>query len=160
MAGLTAGMASDAPKNPRSMLTDKGRKDAQMAGTNDRSTRDQAGNIGEDKGIGLGRGRRGPGKCLPKTNEIPTLTIKSEGLAAHILYMKDHALIAKFIGIWPIERNLIRWINHHWKPKGGYELQLGAKGLFTVVFYNLEDKNKIFEGGPCFYNLAGLYLTF
>lgn len=34
------------------------------------------------------------------------------------------------------------------------------KGFFTVVFYNLEDKNRVFEGGSYFYNSAGLYLTF
>ena len=74
--------------------------------------------------------------------------------------MKDHALIAKFIGFWPMEKDLIWWINHHWKPKGGYELRLGAKGFFTVVFYNIEDKNRIFEGGPYFFNSTGMYLTF
>ena len=59
-----------------------------------------------------------------------------------------------------MEKDLIWWINYHWKPKGGYELRLGAKGFFTVVFYNLEDKNRIFEVGPYFYNSVGLYLTF
>ena len=74
--------------------------------------------------------------------------------------MKDHALIAKFVGIWLIEKNLIWWINHHWKPKRGYELRLGIKGFFTIIFYNLEDKNRIFQGGLYFYNSTGLYLTF
>ena len=59
-----------------------------------------------------------------------------------------------------MEKDLIWWINYHWKPKGGYELRLGANGFFTVVFYNPEDKNIIFEGGPYFYNFVGLYLTF
>ena len=105
-------------------------------------------------------GRRAPGSCHPKSQEIPTLSINSDGLEAHIQYMKDHALIAKFVGVWPMEKGLICWINHHWKPKGGYELRLGTKGFFTVVFYILEDKNRVFEGGPYFYNLVGLYLTF
>ena len=74
--------------------------------------------------------------------------------------MKDHALITKFIGFWPIEKDPIWWINNHWKPKGGYELRLGAKGFFTIVFYNLEDKNRVFEGGPYFYNSVDLYLIF
>ena len=38
------------------------------------------------------------GSCLPKSKITPSLIIKSEGLANHIEYMKDHALIAKFIG--------------------------------------------------------------
>jgi hypothetical protein len=37
---------------------------------------------------------------------------------------------------------------------------LRSKGFFTTIFYNLEDKDKIFEGGPYFYNLVGLYLCF
>ena len=57
-----------------------------------------------------------------------------------------------------MEKDLIWWINSHWKPKGGYVLRLGSKGFFTIVFYNLEDKNQIFEGMPHFYNFAGLYL--
>ena len=105
-------------------------------------------------------GHRAPGTCLPKSKEIPSLAIRSEGLASHIEYMKGHALIAKFIGFWPMEKDLIWWINNHWKPKGGYELRLGVKGFFTVVFYNLEDKNRVFEGGSYFYNSVGLYLTF
>ena len=47
------------------------------------------------------------GTCLPKTKEIPSLTIRSEGLAEHIQYMKDHALISKFVGFWPMEKDLI-----------------------------------------------------
>ena len=97
---------------------------------------------------------------MPKAKITPSLIIRSKGLASHIEYMKDHTLIAKFIRFWPTEKDLIWWINHHWKPKGGYELRLGAKGFFTVVFYNVEDKNRIFEGGPYFYNSTGLYLTF
>ena len=120
----------------------------------------QEGKRGDDKGKGAVGGRRAPGTCLPKSKEILTLNMKSEGLEAHIQYMRDHALIAKFVGIWPMEKNLIWWINHHWKPKGGYELKLSAKEFFTIIFYSQEDKNRIFEGGPYFYNSAGLYLTF
>lgn len=47
-----------------------------------------------------------------------------------------------------------------WKQKGGYDLRLGLKGFFTIIFYNLEDKNHIFKGGPYFYNSASLSLTF
>ena len=73
--------------------------------------------------------------------------------------MKDHALIAKFIGIWPPERALVGWIEKYWKPKGGFDLRLGEKGFFTIIFYHVEDRNHIFEGGPYFFNSAGLFLT-
>ena len=74
--------------------------------------------------------------------------------------MKDHALIVKFVGIWTPMKALVWWINNTWKPKERYDLRLGAKGFFTIIFYSLEDKNKVFKGGPYFYNLEGLYLTF
>jgi hypothetical protein len=37
---------------------------------------------------------------------------------------------------------------------------LGSKGFFTIIFHNLEDRNRIFDGGPYFYNTAGLFLRF
>ena len=37
---------------------------------------------------------------------------------------------------------------------------MGVKGFFTIIFYNVEDKHWVFEGGPYFYNSTGLYLTF
>lgn len=37
-------------------------------------------------------------------------------------------------------------------------MKLGAKGFFTVIFVNLEDKERIFEEGPYFMNNAGLFM--
>ena len=51
----------------------------------------------------LKTGVRKPGQCVPKVNVTPEINIKWEGMDAHIQYMKDHALIAKFIGIYPLE---------------------------------------------------------
>jgi hypothetical protein len=75
-------------------------------------------------------------------------------------FMREHALIGKFLGLWPAEKDLIKWIKHWWNPKGDYELQLSSKGFFTVIFYNLEDKDRVFENGPYFFNSAGLFLRF
>jgi len=50
------------------------------------------------------------------------------------------------------------WITSKWKPKGQVTLQLGPKGFFTAIFNCLEDKSRIFEGGPYFFNSSGLYL--
>lgn len=66
--------------------------------------------------------------------------------------MSDPALIGKFLGFWPTE------IASKWKPKGQVSLQLGPKGFFTTIFNCLEDKTRIFKGGPHFFNSAGLYL--
>jgi hypothetical protein len=72
--------------------------------------------------------------------------------------MKYHALIKKFLGLWPSERNLARWIKTWWNPKGEYDLHFISKGFFTIIFYNLEDKDRVFENGPYFFNSVGLYL--
>eukprot|EP00253_Pinus_taeda_P003313 PITA_03313 len=50
------------------------------------------------------------------------------------------------------------WIKYHWKPKRSIDLHMGSKGLFTVVFTNIEDKDRLFEGGPYFYVIVGLYM--
>jgi hypothetical protein len=62
-----------------------------------------------------------------------------------------HALIFNFMGLWPTERTLHNWIKYHWKPSGEVELHLGSKGFFTTIFMNLEDRDKIFEGGAYFH---------
>ena len=38
------------------------------------------------------------------------------------------------------------------------ELHLDSKGFFTVVFMNLEDRDRVFKGGPYFHASAGLYM--
>jgi hypothetical protein len=73
-------------------------------------------------------------------------------------YMRDFYLIKKFLGLWHSEKYLIKWIQHWWKPKGHYDLQLESKGFFTIILDNMEDRNQIFEGGPYFYNSIGLFL--
>ena len=72
--------------------------------------------------------------------------------------MVTYAVISKFKGLWPTEKALQAWIKNHWKPKGDIDLHLGSKGFFTVVFNNIEDKDWVFEGGPCFYAATGLYM--
>jgi hypothetical protein len=43
--------------------------------------------------------------------------------------MRDHAIIGKFLGIWPLEKSLIGWMESRWKIKGEINLKLGAKGI-------------------------------
>eukprot|EP00253_Pinus_taeda_P003441 PITA_03441 len=74
--------------------------------------------------------------------------------------MKDHALIVKFIGFWPIEKVMQGWIAAKWKPKGHITLQLGPKRFFTAVFNCLENRNRIIDGGLHFFNDVGLYLRY
>eukprot|EP00253_Pinus_taeda_P025496 PITA_25496 len=62
------------------------------------------------------------------------------------------------MGLWPTKKALQTWIKYNWKPKGSIDLHLGSKGFFTMVFTNIEDKDRVFEGGPYFYAVAGLYM--
>jgi hypothetical protein len=101
-----------------------------------------------------------PGKCIPQAPHAPKYIVNSPRIEEQKQYMRDHALIGKFLGLWPSERDLIKWIQYWWKPKGHYELQLGSKGFFTIILHNLEDRNRIFDGGPYFFNSAGLFLRF
>jgi hypothetical protein len=101
-----------------------------------------------------------PGKCIPQAPQAPKYVISSPRIEEQKQYMRDYALVGKFLGLWPAERDLIKWIQYWWRPKGHYELQLGSKGFFTIIFHNLEDRNRIFDGGPYFFNSAGLFLRF
>jgi hypothetical protein len=101
-----------------------------------------------------------PGKCIPQLEKAPRYVISSTRVGEHTEFMKEHALIGKFLGLWPSERDLHKWIKHWWNPKGDYEVQLSSKGFFTIILYNLEDKDRIFENGPYFFNSAGLFLRF
>jgi len=96
--------------------------------------------------------------CKPVGEYRPKVELPSHRINARIQYMRDHALIGKFIGIWPNEKDLRTWINVKWHPKGHISLHLGPKGFFTAVFNCLEDRNRVFESGPYLFNSAGLFL--
>lgn len=96
--------------------------------------------------------------CKLIATERPKIELPSHRINAQIQYMKDHALIGKFIGFWPTEKALQGWITSKWKPKGHVTLQLGHKGFFTATFNCLEDRNRVLDGGPYFFNATGLYL--
>lgn len=74
--------------------------------------------------------------------------------------MRDHALICKFVRVWPSKRDLTKWIQQKWQLQGHIELKLGAQGFFTVIFFNLKDREKVFYSGPYFYNNASLFMCF
>ena len=103
-----------------------------------------------------------PGKCIPQALQAPKYVISTPRIEEHKQYMDDYALVRKFLGLWPSEHELVKWIHQWWKPKGHYDLQLGSKGFFSIILHNLEDKNKncIFDGGPYFFKSVGIFLRF
>ena len=56
---------------------------------------------------------------------------------------KEKELIVKFIGIWPKERDMVRWIKRTWNPKGNYDLHLRSKGFSTIIFFSQKDQDGI-----------------
>jgi len=100
----------------------------------------------------------GQGGCLSKTLSILAIQVRSGKVREMIKLWKEKSLIGKFVGIWPREKDLIRLIKSTWNPKGHYDLQLGAKGFFIIIFFNIEDRDRILEAGPYFFFSAGLYL--
>jgi hypothetical protein len=98
-----------------------------------------------------------PGKCIPQTTKEPRYVINSTRVGEHTEFIKYHALIRKLLGLWPSKRDLSRWIKNWWNPKGEYDLQLNSKGFFTIIFYNLEDKDRVFENGPYSFNSGYIF---
>ena len=97
------------------------------------------------------------GQCLPRAVKKPRFVIPATKLDEYRGYMKNHALICKFIGIWPSEKDLWKWIQSKWQPKGHIDLKLGAKGFFTVIFSNLQDKERILREDPIFIAMQGSF---
>jgi hypothetical protein len=100
------------------------------------------------------------GKCIPQAPQAPKYIISTPRIEEQKKYMRDYALVGKFLGLWPSEHDLVKWIHQWWKPKGDYDLQMGSKGLFTIILHNLEDRNHIFYGGLYFFNSTWLFLRF
>ena len=96
--------------------------------------------------------------CIARSAARPILALPDAHINAWVQFLRDHALTGKFMGFWPIEQSLRGWIATKWKPKSHFDLQLGSKGFFTIIFHHLEDKTKVEEGGPYFFNSARLYL--
>ena len=72
--------------------------------------------------------------------------------------MKTYALIDKFMGIWPTDKALLHWIAVKWRPKAHFDIQLGSKCFFTIIFMLREDRDWVLEGGEYFFNFVGLFL--
>jgi len=96
--------------------------------------------------------------CKPRSAITPQVVLIDPMLRVHRDHIAAYAIICKCMRIWPMKKDLHAWIKNHWKPKGEINLHLGSKGFFIVVFTNLEDRDRVFEGGPYFYATAGLYM--
>ena len=67
--------------------------------------------MGEESGVEKGSSRRtGASSCLPKTQTIMVIQIKSDKIREKVELWKEKALTEKIVGIWTRERDLISWI--------------------------------------------------
>jgi hypothetical protein len=59
-----------------------------------------------------------PEQCIPQATIAPKYTINSSRIEDQRQYMRDFSLIGKLLGLWPSKKDLVKWIQHWWKPKG------------------------------------------
>ena len=57
------------------------------------------------------------------------------------------------MGIFPLEKDLVWWLNSKWKPKCQVDLNLGSTRSFTTIFCQImKGRENTFEDGPYFLN--------
>ncbi|XP_059070691.1 uncharacterized protein LOC131860310 [Cryptomeria japonica] len=96
--------------------------------------------------------------CLPRSQDRPVLVISPESVQEDIAYWSQHVLICKFLGIQIPLSALESWIRRTWHVEGDFDLLVAANGYFMVDFSSISDRNRVFEGGPYFYNHVGLFI--
>ncbi|XP_059076672.1 uncharacterized protein LOC131875950 [Cryptomeria japonica] len=96
--------------------------------------------------------------CLERCKERLKLVIPMELLADDIEYYSKHSFYCKFMGLRISLQFLESWAQRTWQPEGEMEIRLLANNYFMVSFDCMADRNRIFEGGPYFYNQVGLFM--
>ena len=90
--------------------------------------------------------------CLPRAQDRPVLVIPPNLVEEDVSYWSRHALICKFLGIRIPLSTLEAWIQHSWQIEGDMDIMLATNSYFMVIFSNMVDRNRVFEGAPYFYN--------
>lgn len=58
-----------------------------------------------------------------------------------------------------VHREIFIWLYQaSLEPHDDIEVHLGSKGFFRVVFANIEDEYRVFNGVPYLFSYAGLYM--
>ena len=115
-------------------------------------------NLTEVQNQGKGPKVRKPWKCMPKVALTPSMKLRYLKIRDRIQCILDHALIGNFFGMQPSEKTLFWKTKSTWKPKGHFDLHLGSKEFFSILFISFEYRNRILDGGPYFYYSTGLFL--
>lgn len=96
--------------------------------------------------------------CLERCKDRPKLVIPFEMIAEDVEYYSKHSLYCKFLGLRVSLQFLENWAQKVWEPEGEMEVTLLANNFFMVTFLCMADRNRVFEGGPYFYNQVGLFV--
>lgn len=72
--------------------------------------------------------------CLERIQDHPMLVIQVGSVVSDINYLRNHALIHKFMGLLLSFPVLESWAQGIWNPKGDMEIMITAKNYFLVVF--------------------------
>ena len=96
--------------------------------------------------------------CLEKCKERPKLVIPVAMIAEDVEYFSNHSLYCKFLGLRVSLQFLEAWARRTWELEGEMEIMLLANNYFMVTFNCTADRNRVFEGGPYFYNKVGLFV--
>lgn len=96
--------------------------------------------------------------CFPRSQDRPVLVIPPEAIMEDVDYLASHALICKFLGIRISLAALEAWIRRSWQVEGDMDIMLAGNSYFLVNFSCMSDRNRVFEGGPYFYNSVGLFV--
>jgi hypothetical protein len=52
-----------------------------------------------------------PGKCIPQAPKAPKYIISTPQIKEQKKDMRDYELVGKILGLWPSERELVKWIH-------------------------------------------------
>ena len=96
--------------------------------------------------------------CLERSDDRPVLIIQPEQISEDVEYWGKHALICKFLGLRLSLPMLESWAHQIWNPEGDMEILLEANNYFMVSFSSMSDRNKVFKGGPYFFNQVGIFI--
>lgn len=96
--------------------------------------------------------------CFPRSQDRPVLVIPLEAVMEDVDYLATHALICKFLGIRISLAALEAWIRRSWQVEGDMDIMLVGNSYFLVNFSCMLDRNRVFEGGPYFYDRVGLFI--
>ena len=84
--------------------------------------------------------------------------IPFELIAEDVEYYSRHSLYCKFLGLRVSLQFLENWARRVWDPEGEMEITFLANNFFMVTFNCMADHNRVFKGGPYFYNQVGLFV--